>query len=241
MAANQSKQSKSKPTLIRAIIKAEIEDHDLAERVQAGHYDVTARNTKQETPLHIACERAFFQVTKTLLGMQVDPNARDWRHSTPLLRAIARSGSLELVKLLLAHGVELNTTSKAMNPPLDQAISSQRLDIARLLIAAGADVHRIGVAGTILHTAVATDNVDICREAVTWGVDLDAENAIGQSPLSMAVISGRQDVIKVMLDAGCSPTRRGSCDGMSPLEVAEDIQDYAIVELIKSHPLIRGR
>lgn len=241
MAANPSRRSKSKPTLIRAIIGDKVVENELAERILSERYDITALNAKKESPLHIACERAFFRVVEILLKLGADPNARDWRHSTPLLRSIARAGSIDLVKLLLTHGAEVNTTSKAMNPPLDQAVTSKRIDIARLLIAAGADAHRVEIAGSVLHTAIATHDADICREVITWGMDLESENAIGQSPLSMAIICGRHDVIRVLLDAGCSPTRRSTCVPMSPLEVAEDIQDQPIVDLIKSHPSYAGR
>src|SRR5688572_23190384 len=131
MAAARSSPNKS---LMRLLSGQGANDFELATRIRAERMLPNIVNAKGETPLHLACERGLTACVRALLDAGADASATDWRHSTPLLRAIARAGSLEIVKVLVAHGAELNPVSRAIAAPLVQAISSKRTDIARYII-----------------------------------------------------------------------------------------------------------
>lgn len=63
------------------------------------------------------------------------------RHGESLLMMAAADGKLPLAKVLVAHGVSANTT-KGGSTALDVACSNRSVEVAKLLLASGADIRR---------------------------------------------------------------------------------------------------
>src|SRR5207244_12800393 len=95
-------------------------------------------------PLHEAILFARIEIAQILLDAHADPDIRtgdfgpvpsnQW---TPLFLAV-NAGRIDLVKLLLEHGAEVNVTDVDHKTPLYYAIARQNNDIADLLLQAGA-------------------------------------------------------------------------------------------------------
>lgn len=94
----------------------------------------------------------------------------------------ARSGRPAVVRLLLEHGADANGTNSMTNTPLwfaaqSPAESSSRIEVAKILLDAGADIHRICEDGsTALHFAawrgpVAMVEFLLSRGARNWVAD----------------------------------------------------------------------
>jgi ankyrin repeat protein len=73
--------------------------------------NVNVRNSRGQTPLHIAAQNGQLDVVRLLLAsQQIDVNARDQQGSTPLHLA-SEKGHVEVVQLLVAHGARLDVRS----------------------------------------------------------------------------------------------------------------------------------
>jgi ankyrin repeat protein len=110
-------------------------------------------------------------------------------------------GHPEAVDLLLAHGGEVNT--KARHPfgvaALHAALAGPTPDIARAVIAAGADVNATQSDGsTPLHTTAHNDAVELTQLLLDHGADPRKANGNGRTPLDIAREHGRTAVADLL-------------------------------------------
>ena len=127
------------------------------------------------------------------------------RGTTPLIRAAANDDA-EVVKLLLAHGAEINlhqadgqtATMAALTPRRGAGNEDQAVEVLRVLHAAGAEVN--GVAkphhlqrtrgGTALHYATRLGWKKAMAELVSYGADVNAKDPDGLTALDYAMARG---------------------------------------------------
>jgi len=120
---------------------------------------------------------------------------------TPLHLA-AFFGRIPVVELLLAAGAPVNDVSQ--NPsglrPLHSAVAHRQLqvalEIARALIAAGADVNATQHGGwTALHAAALHGNLPLVRLLLDAGADANAKNDTSKTPADLAKTKNHHQVI----------------------------------------------
>ena len=132
----------------------------------------------------------------------------------PLYKAV-QNGDAPLVKALLAVGVEIYGWDPYTDEPhsaLDLAAFHGRIDVVRVLIAAGATPSDESIwAETPLDNAAGQGHVDVVRLLLEAGADGSTSSA-----LCAAVQRGHPSAIQVLLDAG----EDVSSDASSLIEVA---------------------
>jgi ankyrin repeat protein len=91
------------------------------------------------TALHVAAQTACTELAADLLalGVVVDVDARDARAGTPLHFAVV-NGALDVARLLVDAGANLNAVDVDGNAPLHDAVVRNREDAVRLLVERGA-------------------------------------------------------------------------------------------------------
>lgn len=128
-----------------------------------------------------------------LIAAGADPNGADALGQTALIVSIRRA-YVEVVQLLLAAGVDPNQSESKLQHPLHllfQVSEDQRLPIAELLIAAGADIHaRDGSDRTVLMRAASGHDSAYTKLAIASGANLEATTQSGQTAADLAVTSG---------------------------------------------------
>ena len=113
------------------------------------------------------------ETVERLLERGADPNKTDASGSTALMWAVP---DIEKVRVLLAHGANVNATSESERTPLLVASSLPRtVDVLRLLLDRGANLRAQDRAGaTALALAVRSADVDVVRFLVERGLDPNA-------------------------------------------------------------------
>ena len=94
------------------------------------------------TPLGLAVFFGHMDTVNALLEAGADVNlaSRESMKVAPLASASA-AGQLEIARVLLAHGANVNTRGSGDFTPLHESAASGRLEFARLLLEHGADVN----------------------------------------------------------------------------------------------------
>ena len=167
-------------------------------------------------------------------GVAVDDGVAE-----PMIAAISDSGSfrawasgqLEVVRVLLARGASPNTTKKsgfeAGASALWLAVHGDRIEIARALIEAGAEVDFKGPRGvTPLLKAVWSGRLAMARllldcssSSIDWACDRHVNSRVqvpstvdggtvslgGSTPLSAACLTGKAGLARLLLQRGAQP------------------------------------
>lgn len=154
---------------------------------------------------------------KSLTEMQLslragaDVNATAHNGMTGLMYASRRSGSQELVKLLLDKGAAINAIDNHGKTALMRAVDSGSKDIAELLLNNGAAVDVVDIHGnTELMHAVRSGSKDMVKLLLKAGVDVDAVGNNSWTALMYAVRSRYKEIIRLLLQAGANVNRDGS-------------------------------
>jgi ankyrin repeat protein len=117
-----------------------------------GHFDVvnhlvksiseiSVLNSVGETPLSIAAEKGYYNIVECLLNQDLNwalEQKGDKRRKNPLHYA-AMNGHFEIVKILLLHGFDANSTDSSGNSVAHYAAAFGKLEILKLLELANAD------------------------------------------------------------------------------------------------------
>lgn len=116
----------------------------------------------------------------------------------PLIRA-TRDGNRELVRKLLASGEPVDPAENEASSALVEASKNGYVDIAKLLIAHGADVNKRAP----IITAAAYGHREIIMLLVRKGARVNAEESgTGRTALMAAARRDHRDIVKFLLDHG---------------------------------------
>lgn len=84
--------------------------------------DIEMANRHGHTCLMIACYRGHIKIAKFLLALKADANRKSVKGNTAL-HDCAESGSLEILKVLVEHGAQMDVDSYGMTPLLAAAVT----------------------------------------------------------------------------------------------------------------------
>lgn len=118
---------------------------------------------------------------------------------------------------------------------LNTAVMIGDQQLCKLLLAAGADVNRLDIAGaTALRTAVSNNRPDICRLLLAAGAEVDKADAYGIRPLLLAVHSELPDICQILLAAGADPNKMYEQDISALLLAARKGQQLICRQLVEA-------
>jgi uncharacterized protein len=110
------------------------------------------------------------------------------------------AAAAEVVKALLPYCSKLNVPAVKAATALTYAVSQSKLQVARVLHAAGADVHYTAKGIGTAHLAAQSGSVALLKWLQTEGVDLRARNDSLEMPLHYACSSNKLDAARYLLD-----------------------------------------
>ena len=185
--------------------------------------DVNATNDYGVTPLFLACTNVSAEVVARLLNAGADSEART-EGETALMTAV-RTGSIDAVKLLIAHGADLGATElESGQTLLMTAAAEMHPSVVRLLLAEGVDVHARSVVGfTPLTFAVRAGDLESVKLLVAAGAsanerlpsaqtagetnagDDDNDTPAGTTALVLAIVNAHYELAEYLLEQGADP------------------------------------
>ncbi len=155
-------------------------------------------------PIHFAAERGDLSVVKLLVEHGADPSGAGTTH---LLDAAGWAvcfdyvNHVDVARYLLAHGAPYT---------LFTAVALGEADVIRDFARRGVDLNermdRTNHRRTPLHLAVVKKQPAAVAALIELGADLNAEDAVGLTPLDQAALDGEEAMAAMLIDAGAIVT-----------------------------------
>lgn len=199
---------------LREIIVSTLNDHD--------SFNVGA----DQNILHIAASKATPGQVRFLLETGSDVNEIDKISGTNSLHWAAARGNLEICRLLIDHGCDLNLQANDKRTPLFSALQQHRIGVAQFLLDSGAKTDGVDLDHwTPLHLAIHGGHEDIALRLLQDKIDINILNDQNWSPLCLALAHNQPKVAWQLLKKGadintvvCGNTIE--CRNESPLYLA---------------------
>ncbi|KAJ4319579.1 hypothetical protein N0V84_006309 [Fusarium piperis] len=235
--------------ITRASMHSLLDDEDLDlqdnddDDVRHSGEDISARVTELDlegkddlgmTKLRQAVQAGHLGLVESLIQSGTSVNCRDENGQTPLHHAAER-GFTECVEVLVKHGADLHMTDDSGFSPFLWAVVAGQEGTATGLLLMGADANSFSADG---------------KSALTWAANLgwsttakmlvehdasmvsDNQNTQQQTlPLEEAAASGDLATVRLLLEYGEDPNRRGR-DGWSAIHWAAEEGHLEIVRLL---------
>jgi ankyrin repeat protein len=188
----------------------------------------------EDTLLGLACSRAHFKVAQVLLELDVDKETRCATDSSPLDHATDQ-GAVDVVRLLLDHGANVNAHGKKKNTSLHWASRFGKADVVRVLLERGADVNPRNIENsTPLHDASGGGYVETSRVLLENSSEVDAQNSRNETPLHLASQGGYLDLSRLLLRYNADVHALDS-QGETPFQKASKGGYEEIMRLLLEH------
>ena len=154
----------------------------------------------------------------------------------PDLAEAAMAGDIDRVRSQLEGGADVNAAQGDGMTALHWAAHKDNLEMARMLLDAGADVGRGTRIGSITPLFMACTNgsatmIELLLEA---GADANATNELGTTALMKAAASGSVDAVISLLDDGASVNAREKAREQTALMFAAGLDRAPVVRLLSA-------
>jgi len=178
-----------------------------------------------------------------LLDDGLDPNLTGIEnYEAALLNTACNSNSLEIVKLLLAKGADVNLKGHGDYTPLMYAAeSAKKTELMELLIEKGADINPVAQDGVnalikaIFGVLSDSGSIDAVKLLIEKGMDvnyaIEAEDASGYNALMFAVRWGKIEVVEYLISEGADVNAKADEETSLSIAIEEGFTD--IINLLK--------
>ena len=148
-------------------------------------------------------------------------------------------GNMNLIVQMIAAGVDLNGVSSKGIHPLSEAVLQNDKYLVDLLIEKGADVHlrdegQNGFGRGLLHYAAKVNNLELAKQLIELGEEIDLADLNDQTPLDIAVESGQNEMLQLLIELGADPLRE-SRGGSVPILLAAGNGQSKAIRLLVEH------
>jgi ankyrin repeat protein len=177
-------------------------------------------------------EQSVINKVKTLIAKRGNLNEVDEDDGNTMLFRASKEGNLEIVRLLVEGGADMDKADYDGRTPLYVACKYGHIKIVQLLLDAGADIDKEGWrVGTPLWIASEKGDLKIVKLLIEKGANLDIEGNLG-TPLYIASLVGLLGVVRLLVDAGADIDKGVWAGKKTPLWIASKEGRHKIVKLL---------
>lgn len=179
---------------------------------------VNAQTEDQITEFAKAAKFNDVATVKSLISKGVSPNTTDSK-GDPMLNLAIKDKSEDVISLLIANkATDVDLSNKSGETPLMIASINGDLPVVKsLVLQRKAQIDHVG--WTPLHYACARGHLDVAQFLISNGALIDSLSQGNTTPLMMAVQSGNEVLVKLLLDKGADLQLRNS-QGLSAIDIA---------------------
>ncbi|KAL3125270.1 hypothetical protein niasHT_000681 [Heterodera trifolii] len=205
--------------------------------------DPVERVTRTGSALWSAFFRHHWGIVELLLEKGADPNepvileANDQRmNMTPLYSAV-RHANLELCRVLIARGANVDLgTDSAITPLMIAACDRSQTEIVTFLVENGANINlQNGDGATALMYACYQGNVDIVRLLLSHGANVELTDFTGYFALMTAAIGGSLEVCRLLVEEWAADVNQQTNEHVDSLMGAACWGHLAVVNFLIEH------
>jgi len=157
-------------------------------------------------PLHDAAKAGDTTKITQLINQGSDINVKGcFNIETPLHTAVV-SNNIEVVRLFISRGAQLNTADQFGNTPLHITAEKNNIPVMQVLIVAKADLNakEKTTGATPLHIASLKGHLEAMRTLLDGGAGIEKVNNVGQSSLFSAVVGKQLEAVRFLLSRGAN-------------------------------------
>jgi ankyrin repeat protein len=169
-----------------------------------------------------SADKGDLKAVQLCLEAGIDGNSPDASGSTALMAA-AKKGRIDVVNTLLEQKLNLNLQDKQGETALMLAAANDQVDIVKLLLKKNADPNLQDQGGWSALMKAVYQGSTACVQALVGQSHQEVNRA-----LLVAALTGRKDIVKVLLDNGAEIDTRAD-DGRTPLMLAAAKGDNDLV------------
>ena len=198
--------------------------------------DIDSTTADGWTPLMKAAGHGKHQAVTLLIEKGASPSLEN-NNGCNSLHFASLSGNTDIIELLLlTHGPDIDSTTADGFTPLMIAAGHGKLQAVTLLIEKGASPSLADKYGwNSLHFASKSGNTDIIELLLlTHGPDIDSTTADGSTPLMIAALCGKLQVVTFLIGKGSSPSLESN-SGWNSLHWASRNGNTVIIDTLLSH------
>lgn len=179
----------------------------------------------------------LFSVNNTIVAKSSDfKKALKTINNKPIdIFELAKTGVPKELEKALSSGIDVNIQDKFGYTPLLRAVSVNRLDNVKFLVAKGADINiKENLGSDALNKAVysRSNNIKMIKFLFEQGTDLNTKTKRpGNTPLHHASELGREDVLKWLLDKGADVNQKNNYTE-TPMHKAADQGHVNILRIL---------
>ena len=174
--------------------------------------DPNTRGKHLSTPLHSAAWGRNQEVDELLLEDGAEVDAMTDEQETPIMTATLR-GQLETVETFLALSANAHAVDKYGSNLMDLAGASGNKELVELLSNVGVEI------SYPLHLAAGIGDFNSMKSLLESGYSINEQDSFGATPLLIATVAGREDMVDYLLEHSADPTIEAK-DGYSILHGA---------------------
>lgn len=186
------------------------------------------------TPFVTAAQHGHLDTVAFLVSIDAQ-----WKERKSPLHVVTANGFTDVLKFLIAEGVDVDLSDEYGLTPLCVAVVSGQVDALHVLIAAGASANVVNQqAGdyTALHYAAELGREEAMKTLIaTGGGDVHAKTDAGHTPFLVAALHGHVDVLSVLLENGAEPFASG--DDFSAVHLAATTNQLKVLQFFVANGL----
>jgi len=152
---------------------------------------------------HNVLEEAISRKNKYIVELLIEKKFlcnTNYNKNRNYLHTAARNNDIDICKVLLKNGLDINQFDKKGNTPIFLVAHSSNYQLFSFLFNNGANLHKKNKNNeTLLHISSMAGNTEIVKALIENNIEINAKDNFGMSALNYAHLGGHSEIIEILI------------------------------------------